>query len=157
MPGLCFFCTPDELWLIIGVLDSKSGLYTLNEVKAILNAYITSNQLMNARDQAYVNLNEALLVCISSKSGKKAGKDASSPEAIDTTVGSEFMKREELLKRVMEQMQSWHEIRVEGQDIVTKYVPFSSFPPCMLFGASLFSLSLSMLFHTVGFGGSGPG
>lgn len=34
---------------------------------------------------------------------------------------SKFMKRDELTKSVLEKMQSWYEIRVEGKDPVTKY------------------------------------
>lgn len=118
-------------------MNSVSGLYTLNDIRTLLNTYFTSKQLTNQRDQAYINLDPPLLACALSTSPGEVGKKGSKPgktvgaeqEALGQgSLSLEFMKRDELMKRVVEQMQSWYEIKVEGHDVVTRCVPFSS-PP----------------------------
>ena len=92
------------------------ALYTLLEIKALLNTYIASNNLVNQNDQAYINLDELLYSCVSSKNkGRKAGGEEEAPMM-------KFMKRDDLTKSVTEKMQSWYEIHVEGRETVCKYV-----------------------------------
>jgi translation initiation factor 2D len=65
--------------------------------------HISANNLVNARDQAYVNVAADNVLATVLGAG-----------------GSEFMKREELIRRVLEKMQAWHEIRIEGKDPLLK-------------------------------------
>ncbi|KZT69432.1 hypothetical protein DAEQUDRAFT_726734 [Daedalea quercina L-15889] len=83
-----------------------SELYTLSDLKTILNTYISGKNLINAQEQAYVNVSqdEALLAAVTSKN----------------ELGVEFLKREEVLARLRDHMQSWYEIRVEGKDVLRK-------------------------------------
>ena len=70
---------------------------------------------MNAHEQQYINVgvDDALARAVSIK-----GEE-------DTP---EFMKRDEVLRRVRVNMQAWHEIGGEGCEQVRKYVP-RCFPP----------------------------
>jgi len=90
----------------------------LNDIRVLLNVYLTSEGLINKIDQGYINLNLPLLACVTSKSpresGKKAGKGG---QEVKEQVSLEFMKRDELLKKIVEHMQSWYEVKVEGKDI----------------------------------------
>lgn len=70
-----------------------------------MNDYITSQNLVNPNDQAYINIDPVLLSALKSKN---------STEAI------EFMKRDELTKKLVEKMQAWHSIGVDGEEQVTK-------------------------------------
>lgn len=83
-------------------------MYTLPEIKTILNSYIASKNLINAQEQQYVNVRDdpALLSAITNKN----------------EIGVEFLKREEVLSRLKERMQCWYEIRVEGKDVIKKSV-----------------------------------
>jgi len=93
-------------------------LYSLNDIRALLNAYLTSKGLINKVDQAYINLNSTLLACVTSKSageaGKKAGRGSQEAEGQQPL---EFMKRDELLKKIVEHMQSWYEVKAEGKEV----------------------------------------
>jgi len=99
-----------------GMGASKSTLYSITEIRDLLNSYITTHNLVNLRDPAYINLDDLLYSCASAKTEGKAKNKDVEPEP--TT--SKFMKRDELIRNVLEKMQSWHEIRVEGKDPVTK-------------------------------------
>ncbi|KAJ6482936.1 eukaryotic translation initiation factor SUI1 family protein [Mycena vitilis] len=94
---------------------SSKTLYELAEVRAMLNNYITSNTLVNPREQAYINLDSLLSTTIAPKPKKVKGT-----ESVPAATPAEFMKRDELTKRILEQMQSWHEVRVPRQDPVVK-------------------------------------
>ncbi|KAI0946076.1 hypothetical protein AcV7_010146 [Taiwanofungus camphoratus] len=103
-----------ELWKPFGstvgwfvaVGKDTSELYTLPDLKTLLNAYISSKNLVNAQEQQYINVGEdaALLAAIANKHED----------------GVEFLKREEVLGRLHGHMQSWYEIRAEGRDVVRK-------------------------------------
>jgi translation initiation factor 2D len=101
----------------------------MTEIRDLLNSYITKHNLVNLRDAAYINLDDLLYSCVSAK---KEGKGKNKDVEPESTV-SKFMKRDELTRNVLERMQSWHEIRVEGKDPITKYVKntndFPSSPP----------------------------
>jgi translation initiation factor 2D len=89
----------------------------MTEIRALLNSYITTQNLVNPREQAYINLDDLLYSCVSSKTKGKAKSKDVEPEP----TMSRFMKRDQLTKTVLEKMQSWYEIRVEGKDPVSKY------------------------------------
>ncbi|KAG6916814.1 hypothetical protein DXG01_005196 [Tephrocybe rancida] len=86
--------------------------YTLAEIKAVVNSYIASNSLVNAREQAYINLDEPLIKCISYKI-KGKGKD----EGASTS--PEFMRKDELTKAIVDRMQTWYEVS-DGKEVVRK-------------------------------------
>ncbi|KAG2005858.1 eukaryotic translation initiation factor SUI1 family protein [Coprinopsis cinerea AmutBmut pab1-1] len=90
-------------------------LYMPSEVRSVIFNYVTSNDLVNANDKAYINLDQVLAACVAAKSsGKSKGK------GVDAGVSIDFMKRDELVKQVTSKMQSWYEIHVPGKDVVQK-------------------------------------
>ncbi|KAI0742631.1 eukaryotic translation initiation factor SUI1 family protein [Daedaleopsis nitida] len=101
-----------ELWqphattvpLFDAAKKDTSGLYTIANIQDVVNGYISSRGLINANDQQYINVgtSQALAEAVSKK-----GEDT-----------PEFLKRDEVLKRIRAHMQSWYEIRVEGRDPV---------------------------------------
>jgi len=92
-------------------------LYSLNDIRTLLNAYLTSKGLINKVDQAYINLNSPLLACVTSKSAGEAGKKAGRGGQEEGQQPLEFMKRDELLKKIVEHMQSWYEVKAEGKEV----------------------------------------
>jgi translation initiation factor 2D len=84
-----------------------SSLYTLAEIKAVLNGYIASHNLVNRNDQSYINIDAILSSTLSSKSD---------------TGPIEFLKRDELVRRLVDKMQAWYVITVEGKEPVIKSV-----------------------------------
>ncbi|SJL15774.1 uncharacterized protein ARMOST_19279 [Armillaria ostoyae] len=102
-----------ELFKAMGA--STSDLYSIPEIRALLNNYITSNDIVNQRDPAYINLDDLLRSCVVAKpSSSKKGKEPEPPQSHD------FMRRDDLYKKVLERMQSWYEVRAEGKDPVVK-------------------------------------
>ena len=96
-------------------LSSESDIYTITEIRNLLSTYITEHNLVNPRDQAYINLDDLMYACV--YQGKAAGKGkAADPDAAPTR----FLKRDELTKSIVRKMQSWYEIRADGRDPVTK-------------------------------------
>lgn len=93
--------------------DSSSALYTYSDLKSAVNKYVAARQLTNPRDQSYVNVgtDEVLLSTVCAK--------GEAPESV------EFLKRDEVVRRLSEKMQSWYEVQAEGKDTVLKYVTFS--------------------------------
>lgn len=71
-----------------------------------MNSYVASRSLINANDQQYLNVGSDRFLA-----GAVSVKGGDSPE---------FLKRDEVLKRVRANMQTWHEISVEGKDPVRK-------------------------------------
>jgi len=100
----CFLFPEGQLPLLTGT-HSTSALYTLPEIKVIVNDYVTTKGLVNAREAQYINV-DALLV--------STLRSAKSNEEI------EFLKRNDLFKRISDKMQSWYEIQAEGKDHVVK-------------------------------------
>lgn len=92
-------------WIII----SPSALFTIQEIKTIVNGYITRNKLINLADQAYVNMDELLNATLATKT-----KASALPERF------EFLKRDELIKRIVDKMQAWYEITIEGREALLK-------------------------------------
>ncbi|PCH42981.1 putative eukaryotic translation initiation factor eIF1/SUI1 [Wolfiporia cocos MD-104 SS10] len=103
-----------ELWKPFGtslgwfqeMKHNTSTLYTLQDVKEAMKAYIAEKGLMNAQEQQYIDVGRdpALRAAIAQKQ---------SPDV-------EFLRREELLSRLLDHMQRWYEIRVEGKDAIRK-------------------------------------
>ncbi|KAJ7260911.1 eukaryotic translation initiation factor SUI1 family protein [Mycena haematopus] len=89
-------------------------LYELSEVRTMLNEYITSKALVNPREQAYINLDTVLSAAIATKVKKAKGTETAPAVAV------EFMKRDELSRAILEQMQSWYEVAAPGRDPVVK-------------------------------------
>ncbi|KAE9409040.1 hypothetical protein BT96DRAFT_1013162 [Gymnopus androsaceus JB14] len=126
-----------ELWkphlssvaLFEGMGASSSTLYTLPEIRSLLNEYITKHaeRLVNPNDQVYINVHvdtdPLLASCVSSNSkGKGKSKDKANDKGKDKGKSSgkeeqpeiEFIKRDELLKRVSDKMQRWYEVKGAG-------------------------------------------
>ena len=92
--------------------SSTSILYTLPEIKTLVNEYIVSHNLVNPNDRSYINIDELLLSTLSSKTD---------------TEPLEFLKRDDLMRRLVNKMQAWHEISVEGKEPVIKWVSIQAF------------------------------
>ena len=82
------------------------------ELKDLINGYIASHNLVNPNDQAYINIDTLLKSTIASK---------------NSTEELEFMKRDQLTRRLIDKLQPWHEINIEGKEPITKCVPPRSF------------------------------
>ncbi|KAM5538825.1 hypothetical protein V8D89_007547 [Ganoderma adspersum] len=103
-----------ELWkpfeatvpFFVAAEKDTSHFYTIAEIKDIVNDYVVSRSLINANDQQYLNVGADQFLA-----GAVFVKGSGSPE---------FLKRDDVLKRVRRNMQSWHEISVEGSDAVRK-------------------------------------
>ncbi|EED83598.1 hypothetical eukaryotic translation initiation factor eIF1/SUI1 [Postia placenta Mad-698-R] len=102
-----------ELWKPIGSTlgwfastgKDTSNLYTIADLKAAFDAYVAEKNLVNAQERQFVNV----------------GEDAALAHAVARKNEEvEFMRREEVLARLREHMQSWYEIQVEGKDAVRK-------------------------------------
>jgi translation initiation factor 2D len=87
---------------------SPSGMYNYSDLKSAVNQYVTARQLTNPQDQSYVNVgtDEVLLSTICAKS-KAHG-------------GVEFLKRDEVVRRLADKMQSWYEVQAEGKEPVLR-------------------------------------
>ncbi|KAG1801101.1 hypothetical protein EV424DRAFT_1437242 [Suillus variegatus] len=84
-----------------------SARYTYAEIKTVLDKYVTDRQLVNAHDQSYINVGaDELLQTTLCKS--------------DNPANMEFFKREQLIERLSDKMQSWYKICAEGKDPVLK-------------------------------------
>ncbi|KIY73343.1 hypothetical protein CYLTODRAFT_342432 [Cylindrobasidium torrendii FP15055 ss-10] len=102
---------------------SVSDLYTRPEVRSKINQYIASHALANANDESYVNMNEPLRNCVSSKVPRlptKAPGKAKGNETAQDPLDGEFLKRNDLYQRIMERMQAWHLITGGGREGVAK-------------------------------------
>lgn len=93
-------------YILIEVNFGRLGeLLSLSEIKIALNDYIARQNLVNPNDRAYVNIDPVLLSALKSKN---------STEAI------EFMKKDELTRKLVEKMQAWYSISIDGEERVTK-------------------------------------
>ncbi|TEB33710.1 eukaryotic translation initiation factor SUI1 family protein [Coprinellus micaceus] len=107
-----------ELWkphqtivdLFKGLGGDPSSLYTPTEVRSLIFDYVAQQGLINKADKSYIDLDELLRSPLEVKAGK--GKQ---PQAI-----GDFIKRDELVKRIMAKMQNWYEVQPPGKDPVQK-------------------------------------
>ena len=91
---------------------SPGDLFTQVEIRSIVNEYVTAKQILNPKDQAYVNVTE----------------DSSLFDALSDTRASErkqlqeigFLRRNEVADRIIKNMQPWYEITGDGKDPVVK-------------------------------------
>ncbi|KAI0077630.1 eukaryotic translation initiation factor SUI1 family protein [Panus rudis PR-1116 ss-1] len=99
---------PTVPWFVAAERDT-SKLYTLPEIRQLFLDYVAAKQLVNPHEQQYVNVaeDEHLYQAVSFKNE-------------DTP---EFLKRDDALKRIRDNMQSWHEMKVEGSDPIRKKGP----------------------------------
>jgi len=76
-----------------------------------VNKYVDARQLINTRDRSYVNVrtDEVLLSTVCAK--------GEAPENI------EFLRREDIVRRLSEKMESWYEVQAEGKDPLLKKGP----------------------------------
>ena len=97
-----------------GVLtpSSPDALYTMQDIKTLLNSYIASQNLVNPNVQAYINIDPLLSECINAEGQQKKKRNSMSEEP---NLLGDYMKREELLKKVVEKMQDWYEISRDGE------------------------------------------
>ncbi|KAJ7619471.1 eukaryotic translation initiation factor SUI1 family protein [Roridomyces roridus] len=94
-----------------GVGGSPKTLYEPTELRTLLNAYITDKGLVNPREQAYVNVGlDPLLL----------GAVVTPPKKGVPQKEVEFMKRDEVMKGLLDGMQAWYEVRVGGREVVLK-------------------------------------
>ncbi|KAG9217736.1 hypothetical protein CCMSSC00406_0003575 [Pleurotus cornucopiae] len=82
---------------------NTSALYTAPEIRAIINQYVQDKQLVNLREQQYINIDETL----------QKAMQGSDPD-------TQFLKRDDLVRFVIGKMQSWHEITPDGKDPILK-------------------------------------
>jgi translation initiation factor 2D len=106
------FITPARMLIFFLTMAkiSTTALYALPEIKALVSAYVAENNLVNPHGQQYVNL-DALLVSALHSSGGKPNRSEAPPE---------FLKREELARKLADKMQAWHEIQPEDKETVIR-------------------------------------
>ncbi|KAF8491966.1 hypothetical protein JB92DRAFT_2752438 [Gautieria morchelliformis] len=84
---------------------NPKDLYSLIDLRTIINEYAASHSLANAREQQYIHPDELLLsVLVAPKSGETVP----------------YIKRDEAVKRLYERMQNWHEVAIDGEDPVIR-------------------------------------
>ncbi|KAI0035519.1 hypothetical protein K488DRAFT_43160 [Vararia minispora EC-137] len=96
-----------------------SALCTLQDLKAMLDTYITSHDLVNKADQQFINsdVDPTLREALWPQTGK-------SPQPVP-----EFAKREELLSALCSRMQPWYRMQVGSGEVVTKSAPKGQLQP----------------------------
>ena len=95
---------------------STTALYSLTEVKDLVNSYVSSKSLTNPHNQAYINVDQNLATCLLTKSAGKSKDKGTESESSNV----EFIKKDELMKKILEKMQSWYEVGVGHGDPVRK-------------------------------------
>ncbi|KAF9528822.1 eukaryotic translation initiation factor SUI1 family protein [Crepidotus variabilis] len=113
-----------ELWKphqetvrLFEIMEARvNDLYTLTQVRDLLEEYITSQNLVNPHEKAYINLDAALATCLTPSSKGKTKSKAGEEE----TPPVEFLRRDDIVKGVLKRMQGWYEIKAPGKDLVTK-------------------------------------
>ncbi|KAM6493188.1 eukaryotic translation initiation factor SUI1 family protein [Amanita muscaria] len=103
----------ESTYLFESIGGDPKTLYTMQEIKALFNSYISSQNLVNTNDKAYINLDDLLRECIDTKQESKQAMAGDEEDA--SLLESEFIKREELVKRVIAKMQNWYEIVRNGE------------------------------------------
>ena len=96
----------------VSVTISPGDFFTQVEIRSIVNGYVTSKQLQNPQDQAYVNVTEDSTL-LDALSDLKASERKQLQE-----VG--FLRRNEVIDKIVGKMQPWFEITGEGREPVVK-------------------------------------
>ncbi|KIJ34908.1 hypothetical protein M422DRAFT_34849 [Sphaerobolus stellatus SS14] len=84
---------------------SPKDLYSYSDIRTIINEYTASRSLVNPNDQQYINVDELLLSVLTSP---KSDEDI------------QYIKRDEAVKRLVDRMQNWHEILLDGKDPILR-------------------------------------
>ena len=95
------------------MLRSPGSLFAQVEIRSIVNGYVATKQLQNPRDQAYVDVTEDSIL-LDALSDLKASERKKLQEA-------NFLRRNEVIDKIVGNMQPWYEIVGEGKDPVVKY------------------------------------
>ncbi|KAI0694966.1 eukaryotic translation initiation factor SUI1 family protein [Cytidiella melzeri] len=92
-------------WFVAAEKDTEE-LYAAADVREIFNSYVSTKQLINANEQQYINIteDEALARAVSIKGQTLP----------------EFMKRDDAMSKIQQNMQNWYEVRTEGGPPVWK-------------------------------------
>lgn len=91
---------------------SPGELFTQVEIRSIVNGYVTSKQLLNPQNQAYVDVTEDSTL-LDALSDLKACERKQLQEA-------GFLRRNEVIDKIVGKMQPWFEITGEGREPVVK-------------------------------------
>lgn len=84
---------------------STKDLYATEDLRTIVNQYITQHSLINPNDQQYITLDETLSQIVHLEEGPK-----------------NFAKRSDIFKSLTKGMEAWHEITADGKDPIVRYV-----------------------------------
>ncbi|KAL5525212.1 hypothetical protein ACEPAF_9081 [Sanghuangporus sanghuang] len=98
-----------RLFEVLG--KDSTALYARQQLKETLNIYITQHSLVNPNQQQFINIDALLAGVLASKGGGGGGGSADVPE---------FLRCDELLKRLVEKMQAWHKVELDGKDPILK-------------------------------------
>lgn len=82
------------------------------EIRSIVNEYVTTKQLLNPKDQAYINVTEDSTL-LDALSDLKASERKQLQEIV-------FLRRNEAVDKIIGNMQPWFEIAGEGREPVVK-------------------------------------
>lgn len=96
----------------VGNSFSPGDLFTQVEIRSIVNRYVTTKGVLKPDDQAYVNVTEDPIL-LDALSDLKAGERRQLQEA-------GFLRRNEVIERIVGNMQPWHEINGEGKEPVVR-------------------------------------
>ena len=94
------------------VTPSPGDLFTQLEIRSIVNGYVTTKKILNPQDQAYVNVTEDSIL-LDALSNMKA----SEPKELQ---GAGFLRRDEVIDKIVGNMQPWFEITSEEKEPVVK-------------------------------------
>ena len=81
-----------------------SIVYSGQDVIKTLNEYISTKELVNPHQQQFINIDDTLRAVLATKGSEIP----------------EFMKRNELSSLLLEKMQGWYRIEIEGKDTILK-------------------------------------
>ena len=91
---------------------SPGDLFTQVEIRSIVNGYVTAKQILNPNDPSYVSVGEDSIL-LGALSNLKAGERKQLQE-------TQFLRRNEVADRIINNMQPWYEITAEGKDPIVK-------------------------------------
>ena len=91
---------------------SSGDLFTRGDIRSIINEYVTAKQLLKPEDQSYVNVREDSTL-LDALSDLKAGERKQLQEVV-------FLRRNQVVDKIVENMQPWYEIKGEGKEPVVK-------------------------------------
>lgn len=91
---------------------SPGDLFTQVEIRSIVNGYVTAKQILNPKDQSYINVT-ADPILLDALSDLKASERRQLQE-------TGFLRRNEVADKLAKNMQPWYEITGEGKDPVVR-------------------------------------